>query len=525
MQALTKKYKPRIGEMLLGYDLITNEQLAKALDRQIQTGSRLGSILEEMGYVDGDLLLSVLGSQHNLPSANLFEARIPPDVLRLVPFEQVRSFKILPLNKSGNTLSLAMVDPGDANVIRSIELATGGAVKPYLAPSSQMAKVIDKFEKEGYGDVPFEGEKLRGDEIRVESLLPGFYTLLRFLPDFQAAELHLAAGAAPGLKINNELKRLSMPRVTPAQMKNFIYEILERERIEEFERSNELNVILSLPDIGRFRISIYKQRSSISLTARLILENIPSINYLRLPDWMTDYAMKPQGLMLIAGLPGNGKTATLAALVDVINSNRRCNIVTLEDHVEYLHKHKLSNVNQREVGMDTDSFSSGLRHIVRQGADVVVIGELRDAESSSIALNAAETGRLVIAAVTALNTVSAVNKIINIFHQDQQPRIRMQLADNLLLVFAQRLIPGKEDGGKVLAYEKLLNSSRVRNMIIEARTVNMQSLMQVAAEDMASFDRSIAGLCLDGRITFEEGLKSADTPSFYQDLIRTGRAY
>lgn len=524
MQHVTDKHKTRIGEMLLDYDLITQEQLARALDRQIINGGRLGSILEDMGYVDDDTLLNILSRQCNLPFINLFELKVPPDVLRLIPFDQVKSFKVIPFGKSDNTVFVAMVDPNDANTIRNIEVTTGGTVKPYIVPHRQMDKALRKFDAEGYGNMFFEGEMLKDTKAAAESRVPGICTLLRLLHDFKATDLHLTAGAPPGIRVNNELKRLSMPKMTAAHMRDFAYEILKREQLEEFEREKTLDFVLSFQDAGRFRINLYKQRNSISLSARMVFDIVPSLKDLNIPDWMTDYLMKSQGLILIAGLPGDGRAATISSLVDVINSTRKCNIVTLEDPIKYLHKHKLSNVNQIEIGIDTESFKEGLKHVRRHVPDVIVISDLRDAESISLALDAAETGHLVIGAITSVNTTTAIDKILNISPPNQQLQIKTQLADTLLLVFAQRLIPGKEGEGRILAYEKLARSSRVRNLIQEAKVANIRSLMQVAADDMLSFDRSIAKLCLDGRIAFEDGLKFADTPSYYQDLIRTGSA-
>jgi twitching motility protein PilT len=524
MQHAADKQKSRIGEMLLDYDLITQEQLAKALDRQIISGGRLGSILEDMGYVDDDTLLNILSRQYNLPFINLFELKVPPEVLRLIPFDQVKSFKVLPFRKSDDTVFVAMVDPNDTNTIRDIAAATGGTVKPYIVPNSQMDKALRKFDAEGYGNMFFEGEGLKDTKVAAGNRVPGISTLLKLLHDFKATDLHLTAGAPPGIRVDNELKRLSMPRVTAAHMRDFAYEILKREQFEEFEREKTLDFVVSFQDAGRFRINLYKQRNSISLSARRVFNIIPSLKDLNIPDWMIDCIMKPQGLILIAGLPGDGRAATIASLVDVINSTRKCNIVTLEDPIKYLHKHKLSNVNQIEIGIDTESFKGGLKHILRHVPDVIAISELRDAESISVALDAAETGRLVIGAITSLNTTTAIDRMLNIFPPNHQLQIKTQLADTLLLVFAQRLIPGKEGNGRILAFEKLARSSRVRNLIQEAKIANIRSLMQVAADDMLSLDRSIAKLCLDGRITFEDGLKFADTPSYYQDLIRTGSA-
>ncbi len=509
--------------MLLDYDLITQEQLAIALDRQIQSGGRLGSILKDLGYVDNETLLHVLSKQYNLPFINLFEIKISPEILKLIPLELVRSYRVLPLKKYDNTVSLAMVTPNDISALKNVELTTGCAVKPYIVSSGQMDKAINLFEKEGYGDY-FNGELLGEEKVTVESKIPDIYALLRLVPDFKATDLYLAAGAPPSLRINNELKRLSMPNITTAQMRDFMYDILKKEQMEEFEKRNDLDFALSLKDTGRFRINFYKQRNSVSLSAHLIFEKVRSVEELLLPEDITDYILKPQGLILVTGLHGNGKTATISALVDVINSSRKCNIVTLEDPIEYLHNHKKSNVNQREIGIDTETFSEGLKHVTRQGADVIVISELRDAESIAIALNAAETGHLVISSITSLNTITVLDRMINIFPQNQQPQIRLQLADTLHLVLTQKLIPRKEGEGRILAYEKLIGSSRVRNLIREGKTSNIRSLMQVASEDMLSLDRSLARLCIAGRISFEDGLKFADMPAYYQDLIRTGNA-
>jgi twitching motility protein PilT len=523
MQGLTKKNKPRIGEILIEYGLITHEQLTKALDRQTDNRWRIGSVLEEMGYLDNDTLLNILSKQYDLPYVNLFDVKVPTDVLRLLLFEQVKSFKVLPFKRSDNVMSLAMVDPVDINAIHNVEFTIGGTVKPFIVPHYQMDKAISRFEKEGYGSELFDGEKLREEKIVTESKIPSIYTLLKRLLDFKATDLHLTAGAPPSMRVKTNLKRLPMPHISPAQMKDFISDILTLEQMEEFEREKELDFVLSLSDIGRFRINIYKQRNSISLSAKLIFENIPSITDLRLPDWMTGYVLKTQGLILIVGPAGHGKTTTRSTLIDIINSNRSCNIVTLEDPIEYLHEHKKSNVNQREVGIDTESFSAGLRHILRQDTDVVVIGDLRDPESIATALNIAETGHLVISTMHTLNATTAIDRVLNIFPEHQQPQIRMQLADTLLLVFAQKLIPGKDNDSRILAFEKLTNSRSVTNLIREGKVFDIRLLMQDESDESFSIERSIASLCLEDKISFEDGLKFADNPSYYEELVRTGK--
>lgn len=524
MQGLQKRHKARIGEILLEYGFIEQDQLSRALGRQMQTGRRLGSILGEMGYIDDAMLLGILGKQYGLPYVNLSEVMIQPDVLNLIPFDKVRSLRVLPFMRTDDTVSLAMVDPHDSDTVNAIASVVGGTVRPFIASLRQMDRAIGLLQEEGYGSTAFIGGRIGEAVTPSAAIVPGIHTFLRLIPDFRATDLYLSAGTQPSLRVNGEIRRLSTSRITAGQMKDFVYEILGREQMEKFEQERELAFVLSVPDSGRFSINLFRQRNSISLSARLIFEDIPSPDQLGLPAWITDYALQTRGLILITGLPGNGKSATVASLVDTININRRCNVVTLEDPIKYLHKHKLSNVNQREIGIDTGTYAEGMKYVLRQGADVIVIGELRDLESISIAMNAAETGHLVIGAMTSMSTVTALEKVLGIFPAEYQPQARMQLAEVLNLVLGQKLIPGKGMNGRALACEKLAGSVRVRGLIRDGRTANIKALMQVASEDMMSVDRSIARLCLEGRITFEDGLKFSDSPSYYQDLIRTGAA-
>lgn len=514
-----KSKKPLFGEVLLQSGLITQTQLIDAVKRQGQVGGHIGSILKEMGYLDDDFLLRFLSKQFGVPPVNLFETEIATDVLNLLPFEKVKSLNVLPLNVVGPKVSLAMVNPKDMSVIQAVEFALGRIIEPFVVPYYQLDRAIGLFEREGYGDKPFESKRLKPEIPTVEYKTPSIYDLLRLVPDYKATDLHLTAGAPPSVRINNEIKRLSMPTVTPQQIEEFAYGILTKEQRGVFDRKKEIDFSVSLPNADRYRINIYKQRNSISLTARLIIENIPSLKGLGLPEWLSDFALKTQGFILITGTSGQGKTSTMSALIDIINSNRKCNIVTLEDPIEYLHKHKKSNVNQREVGVDTESFSAGLKHIFRQDPDVIVIGEMRDPESIAIALTAA-AGHLVISTLHSLNATTAVDRIVDIFPA-QQHQVRMQFADVFLIIFAQRLVPKKEGEGRIPAYEWITNTFRVRNMIRKGKTHNVRSFMQTAAEDMSSIDQSLARLYLEGKITLEDGMKFADNPQYYKGMVES----
>jgi twitching motility protein PilT len=308
-------------------------------------------------------------------------------------------------------------------------------------------------------------------------------------------------------------------------MKGFANEVLNESQMEDFKRENEIDFAISLKDTARFRINMYKQRGFISIAARMLVEDIPSISRLKLPEWIGDIALKRQGIILITGPTGHGKTTTMASLVDLINTNMKSNIITLEDPIEYLHISKKSNINQREVGIDTDSFAEGLRRVFRQDPDVIVIGEMRDPESVAIALTAAETGHLVISTLHTLNVTTAIDRIVDLFPANQQPQVRNQFSDVFLLIFAQRLVNRKDGKGRILAYEMVKNSFRVRNMIREGKSFNIRSYMQTGSDDMYSIDQSLARLCLDGVIELEEGLKFADNQEYYREIVSTGRTH
>ncbi len=515
-----KTGKSRFGEILLEYGIITQEQLKKALRRQLQVGGHIGSILEEMGFLDEDSLLSFLSKQLNLSPVNLFEMKISANILRLIPYDKVKHLRVLPISESGSKVTLAMVQPNDLGAIQDVEFAIGRRIEPVITPCHQMDKAIAYFDKTGYGKKDFIGEILKTETVSVQPRAVEMRSLVRDVLESNATDLHITAGVPPSIRVDSELKRLSMPSMTPQQIEDIAFNVLTQKQREVFERDNEIDLAVTFPDTGRFRVNIYKQRNSISISARFIIEEMPTLKKLLLPGWLNDYAMKTQGLILITGPSGHGKTTTMTALIDIINSQRKCNIITIEDPIEYLHKHKKSNINQREIGVDTESFAVGLKHVFRQNPDVIVIGEMRDPESIAIALTAAETGHLVLSTMHSLNSTSAINRIIDIFPGNQQHQVRMQFADSFLFVLSQRLVQKKGGKGLIVACESLLNTNRTRMLIRDNKTHTIRSLMQVGSDDFSSIDTSLARLCIEGKITEEAGLKYSDNSKFYLEMVK-----
>ena len=513
------KKRQRLGELLVEHGLINTNQLKDALKRQAQQGGQIGSILVEMGHITTDDLLSFLSQQLGIPSANLLKKDISPELLKLMPVEKIKSMKVIPIGIAENSITLAMVNPSDMISIRDIEFSLGKRVIPVVVPSSQMEAAIQSIIS--HPEDFLTGETIQKQVRKIETeKAPPLLFLLKYLATSPATDMLLTAGIPPCIKLSSDIERTSMASLAPSDCEKYARELMTEKDWKTFLGKGDHDLAVTYPEIGRFRVNLYRQRNSISITLRRIIDILPTLEELGLPVWTKEYVLMPQGLILIAGPAGHGKTTTLAAMVDIINSCRKCNIVTLEDPIEYLHKHKKSNVNQREVGLDTQSFQEGLKHVFRQDPDVIVIGEMRDADSFAIALQAADTGHLVIATVHASTAASTIERIINTFPPHQQNLIRTRLADNLLFVLSQRLVALKTAEGRVLAYEKILNSFGIKNLIREGKTYQIKSQMLSGTDEYSSLESSLAQLYLSGLIEFEEGLRFSENKQFYKDQAK-----
>ena len=427
------KRRQRLGELLVESGMINQAQLKEALRKQAQMGGQLGSILVGMGYITTGDLLNFLSRQFGVPSADLLKTDISPELLKLIPIEKIKAMKVLPVGVSENSVTLAMVNPRDMISIRDIEFSLGKKVIAVVVPSSQMDDAIQGLyaRTENFPGAWVAKKEQRAAETEEGSALT---SLLRYLADSPAKDMLLTAGAPPSMKLGADIRRAAMDTLTSADCEAYARELMSEKDWSAFAGGWDYNGLVHYPEIGRFRVNMYRQRNAISITLRHIPDNIPSLQELGLPAWIKEYVLMPQGLIIVSGPAGHGRTTTLTALVDIVNSGRRCNIVTLEDPVEYLHEHKKSNVNQREIGADAQSISDGLKHVFRQDPDVIVIGETMDADGFDIALRAAETGHLVMTVFHANTAASAIEGIINTFPPHQRDFVRTGIAENLLFV-------------------------------------------------------------------------------------------
>jgi twitching motility protein PilT len=515
----------RIGDIFLECECITTEQLGIALRQQSQQGGRLGSILLDLGYVSTEELLKTLGKKYGVPTLDLLKLNIEPVVLRELPFDQIVKRKVLPVAVGVKSLFLAMVNPDDLATIEELEFALGKKIQPIAVPYAQMVQVIAYLEEHGgYPEKALNFSTVEEGHATAAQVADdaGFWALFRLMLSEGASDLLLSAGVPPCLKKNNLIVRTSNQCLTPDEVERCANLLMTDGQRQEFTATNDIDFGLTMPELGRFRVNIFKQRNTHSIAVRCVLDEIPSLESLGLPPWLKDYALKRQGLIMITGPTGHGKSTTLACLVDIINTHRQCNIITIEDPIEFLHRHKQSNVNQREIGRDTESFHRGLRRISRQAPDVIVIGEMRDPESFAIALQAAETGHLVLTTMHANFCTTAIERSIDIFPPTQQQQIRVQLAESFQLILNQRLVTRRDGNGRVVAVEKLVNSARVRNLIREGKTHHIRTLLNQTTEEFQTIDLQLAKLAVEGVIAVEEGIKFCDNPNQYRDLIARG---
>ncbi|CAH0992295.1 Twitching mobility protein [Sinobacterium norvegicum] len=338
-----------------------------------------------------------------------------------------------------------------------------------------------------------------------------FNDYLTILAKNDGSDLYLSTGAPPCAKFQGVLKPLEKKIMTPGEIKDIAYDVMDPDQRKEFEQELEMNLAISIPGVARFRINIFRQRNEFSIVARNIKAEIPSFAELKLPSVLKELVMAKRGLVLFVGGTGSGKSTSLAALIDHRNSNTGGHIITIEDPIEYVHRHKKSIVNQREVGVDTHSFQAALKQTLRQAPDVILIGEIRDRETMEHALAFAETGHLAISTLHANSANQALDRIINFFPEERRNQLLMDLSSNLRGFVCQRLVP-TTDGKRCAAVEVLTGTPTIADQILKGEFENIKATMEKSASaGMQTFDMALLSLYQEGRISLDEALKNADS--------------
>lgn len=337
--------------------------------------------------------------------------------------------------------------------------------------------------------------------------------MLKILSSKDGSDLYLSTGAPPSAKFQGVLKPLSDTPLLAGEVAVIADAMMDSEQKIKFELDLEMNLAISISRVGRFRVNIFKQRNEVSIVARNIKVEIPKFADLKLPEVLKDVIMAKRGLVLFIGATGSGKSTSLAALIDHRNSNAAGHIITIEDPVEFVHKHKKSIINQREVGVDTRSFHAALKNTLRQAPDVILIGEIRDRETMEHALAFAETGHLAISTLHANNANQALDRIINFFPEERRPQLLSDLGNNLKSFISQRLIP-TVDGKRCAAIEVMMGTLTVRDMIKRGEFSSLKEIMEKSQQlGMQTFDGALFDLAVAGRISEEEAVKNSDSPT------------
>ena len=510
MEAMVATASKQLGELLVDRKVLDRDTLAALLDREAAEGVPLSVLLVRDGLVSEKDLIAAVAEQVGLDFVDLAITPIRPDVNGLIPRSLAEAHTALAVRLDDGELVVAMLDPSDPDAVKAIAEATGFRIRPALAERTELAVVTASVYGDDGTQPAFDTSVLHLDDLLVE------------LIDRGGSDLHLTTGIPPAIRVHGELEHLTgYPVLNGSNIRRMMYEVLTQKQRERFEERLELDTSHSIVGKGRFRVNLFVQRAAMGAVMRMIPDEVVPFESLGLPASVRRFADLPRGLVLVTGPTGSGKSTTLASLVDVINTSRSDHIMTVEDPIEFVHRHKGCVVNQREVGEDTHSFATALKHVLRQDPDVILLGEMRDLETISTALTAAETGHLVFATLHTQDAPQSVDRVIDVFPPEQQQQIRVQLAATLQGVVTQVLVPGR-DGGRVVAAEVMVATPAIRNLVREGKTHQIYSAIQTGAKHgMVSMDQSLANLIRAGRITMEAAVeRCADV----DDLAKLARS-
>ncbi len=514
----------QLGELLIERKVLSRDTLEQLLTREEADGVPLIKLLTAEGLVSEKDLAAAIAQKAGYEFVDFNEINLNPKVDGLIPPDMAAHFRAVAIDIVDDFLRVALMDPSDSATISELEKVTGFSIKPVMADKHDLERIlrallgdqlvagpgVEGAETDGAGgDLDF--QVIKG-ELHINELLTK-------VVEFGGSDLHLTVGIHPTMRLHGEMLPMTeYPKLSGSETRRLIFAILTQRQRERFETDKELDTAHAVPACGRFRVNVFYQRDSVGGVMRSIPYEIVPLDSLGLPPAVSQFADLPRGLVLVTGPTGSGKSTTLASLVDIINTNKKCHIITVEDPIEFLHRHKAAVVNQREVGEDTHSFSEALKHALRQDPDVILVGEMRDLETISTALTAAETGHLVFATLHTQDAPQSIDRVIDVFPAHQQQQIRTMLASALQGVVTQQLLPLAGRPGRAVASEVLVCTPAVRNLIREGKTHQIYSAMQAGGKyGMQTMDMSLATLVRRNEISLT---MAVDRCSNEEDLKR-----
>ncbi len=499
----------QLGQMLVDREIVSAGDLGDALAAADRMGGHPVRFLIEEYRVDPEVILELVAECLGIAYFDPEKGPAPePEAIGRIQRSAALKHTALPLRfDKPDRLHVAMSDPLNEKKVAQLERLSGCQVVPVIGRRGTLEELLPGFYAAAAGAPP--GGAVEGGQ----HIQAGYHIneLLEILLDIGGSDLHLTAGSPPQVRLHGQLQVLEgYDRLTPEQLRTMVFSILTGRQREKFENNLELDCSHPVPGKGRFRVNVFLQRGSVGAVLRGIPEEIQSLEDLGIPPVVAEFSRSARGLVLVTGATGQGKSTTLASIVDLINRSRAVHIMTVEDPIEFMHRHKRSLINQREVGSDTPSFASALKHALRQDPDVILVGELRDLETIETALTAAETGHLVFATLHTQDAPGSVERMIDVFPPYQQQQVRVQLASSLQGVVSQLLLPRIDGGGRVAAVEVLVATPAIRNLIREGKVHQIRSSMQAGGQHgMQTMEQSLAHLVQAGRISMAVATEAA----------------
>jgi twitching motility protein PilT len=515
----------RFGETLVDRHVLSRDDLEHAIEEAERNGQPLPQTLLQLGLVGTKDLTAALADQMGLVFVDFLETPIHQDAPGMLTADMARQYTAVPVDFEDHKLVVAFAEPADDEAIAAIGHATTYEIIPAVADRTELARAIDMIYGPGGSDpqgnegtaTVIVGEEGDVDELHINDLL-------ELVIQWGGSDLHLTSGSPPVIRVHGDLRPITeIPLLNGSQIRQMVFSILTQKQREKFEDDLELDTSYALPGRGRFRVNVFLQRDSVGCVMRAIPYEIVDFDRLGIPPAVKPWAYLPRGLVLVTGPTGSGKSTTLASLIDIVNRERSVHIMTVEDPIEFLHTHKRSLINQREVGEDTHSFANALKHVLRQDPDVILVGEMRDLETISTALTAAETGHLVFATLHTQDAPQSVDRVIDVFPAHQQQQVRVQLAAALQGICTQQLVPTIDGAGRAVCCEVMVATPAIRNLIREGKVHQIYSMLQAGGKyGMVTMDMSLAQLVRSHRISLDAALERCANEDDLRRLLNGG---
>ncbi|MEI7832013.1 MAG: PilT/PilU family type 4a pilus ATPase [bacterium] len=516
------------AEILKKRGLLSDDIYDTLLKRSEKMQEWIGQVAVNDRIISGAELANALASELRLQLVDLAGEQPEEVALVTVHKDVCQKNSLLPLKINGDTLVIACANPTDIELLEALAEITCYKVIAVVVSLNGIQEKIEKCYDGISHDLLAEAQQnvcYSHSLLNIHQPDDSTYSILldEMLGEVvkrEGSDLHLVAASQPFMRLNGKLERMHYPVLKPQHIKDLIYSVINEEQLSEFRQHHELDFAYTVPGLSRFRVNVYRQNNTVCSVFRVIPNIIPTLAKLKMPEVVRELTTRPRGLVLVTGPTGSGKSTTLAAMIDEINSTRQVHISTLEDPIEFLHIHKTAEVTQREIGTDTESFASGLMRMLRQDPDVIFIGEMRDQNTIAAAVTAAETGHLVFATLHTNSAAQSIDRIIDIFPPHQQGQVRNQLAIFLEGIITQTLLPNIDGKGRSCAQEILIATPAVRNLIRENKVHQIASVMQAGSQyGMQTLDQALVSLVKSKKVSLEEALLKASSADNFRSLM------